>query len=253
MSKEMDTPEDDYSHLLPSEIRKQREMEMFKGNMPLDKYSVEELTEWYKTGNKMSAILKGRILLAIREHYKSDDRAFGQYLKRHDLDDHSHQTRLKYMKLAQHFAGRDMHGMSMTVCSMIAEVRHTDRAMGNKLIEEAQGANWSKLTLERRIKELKGIPVSVYVPKKTFQEEPAYTLPAECEVKPGLRVQSYKKPEEPIQEEINEGTYQEIPLVNEKPEDKVIRVLAGYEILEQVKILQKCISELEEKFINGKE
>jgi len=196
----------------------------------LTEYSLLDSAAAYTQIDGMAALLKGQILLEARRKCGNNDSAFGQWVKENHLDAVSQQTRHKYMTFAKHFShGRETKNLTPTVCIEIATALERDRGTGEEAYFYALQHRPSKKAIQKKISELRGeIPPSLKIPV-VFQDDAGFTLPAEAEIKRGVRSVSY---------------------VETTPEDSIMYSLEKFSPQEKLNILKACIELIESSLIN---
>ena len=121
----------------------------------LKSLSVEQLTDRYVSINDQSQILKGRILLELRDRFKSNHE-FGNYIEENlgTLCSDTRQSRTRMMNLARFFENRELKGISITAAYEISAPANKDIA--NDLYIYAKGKNLPVAEIKNQIALRKG-------------------------------------------------------------------------------------------------
>jgi len=228
--------------LVRSEKERRIELSILAGSENLDVYDKDELVEMFRNVGKRTVIARGQILNAIRAKWPVDvrggghkyDRAFGDYLKSKGLNECSQQARNRWMHLARHFVNKNTVGMSVSVCTEIALLMSSDRQKGNKAYDYAMHRGLTIDQIKLYIWELKG-DLSKPKPK----------------VKDKIKNKEYVPVPEPEMATVTPQTTQwdNIPVVNLKPEERVWEFLKEQPLETRIQILQACLAKCHEAYI----
>jgi hypothetical protein len=236
---------------LPTSVKDSRELndaeEKFVSNVERDNYSTFneiQLVDEYLSIDRQSQLLKGKILLVLRDKFPSNNE-FSEFIEKHlgTICSDTRQSRTRYMNLARFFSGgREMGKIGLSAAYEISAPINADIAV--EVYEYAKDKNLPLAEVRRQIALKKGIPNTSVVPtsvepiavvEKTSVTE-TVTEPLPVEISPSQIVtNSIATDITPVATESATDELAIAPFI-------VNDVLKGFGLGEKLKILRDCLT-----------